>query len=76
MKSLRFVLSSCLLATGSAAAATYAIFVLSASADDWARYFPSYLANGYFSTMTAPRGTEALRPAATRRKIKVAPEVR
>jgi trehalose/maltose hydrolase-like predicted phosphorylase len=28
------------------------------SASDFDRYFPSYLANGYFSTMTAPRGTE------------------
>ena len=33
-------------------------FSLSASAQDFATYFPSYLANGYFSTMTAPRGTE------------------
>jgi protein-glucosylgalactosylhydroxylysine glucosidase len=33
-------------------------FALSASAADFDRYFPSYLANGYFSTMTAPRGTE------------------
>ena len=33
-------------------------FSLSASAEDFGRYFPSYLANGYFSTMTAPRGTE------------------
>jgi trehalose/maltose hydrolase-like predicted phosphorylase len=33
-------------------------FNLSASAADFANYFPSYLANGYFSTMTAPRGTE------------------
>jgi len=33
-------------------------FTLSASAADFDRYFPSYLANGYFSTMTAPRGTE------------------
>jgi trehalose/maltose hydrolase-like predicted phosphorylase len=33
-------------------------FTLSASAADFGRYFPSYLANGYFSTMTAPRGTE------------------
>jgi protein-glucosylgalactosylhydroxylysine glucosidase len=33
-------------------------FSLSASAQDFASYFPSYLANGYFSTMTAPRGTE------------------
>ena len=33
-------------------------FSLSASAEDFGRYFPSYLANGYFSAMTAPRGTE------------------
>ena len=33
-------------------------FTLSASAQDFGSYFPSYLANGYFSTMTAPRGTE------------------
>ncbi len=33
-------------------------FSLSASAQDFDTYFPSYLANGYFSTMTAPRGTE------------------
>jgi trehalose/maltose hydrolase-like predicted phosphorylase len=33
-------------------------FSLSASAKDFDSYFPSYLANGYFSTMTAPRGTE------------------
>ena len=58
MKSSVFILSSCLLATGSAVAATDSTFVLRASADDWDRYFPSYLANGYFSTMTAPRGTE------------------
>jgi len=33
-------------------------FSLSASAQDFGNYFPSYLANGYFSTLTAPRGTE------------------
>src|SRR5580693_49491 len=33
-------------------------FNLSASAQDFGNYFPSYLANGYFSTLTAPRGTE------------------
>src|SRR3984957_14284777 len=33
-------------------------FSLSASTQDFGNYFPSYLANGYFSTMTAPRGTE------------------
>jgi trehalose/maltose hydrolase-like predicted phosphorylase len=33
-------------------------FLLSAGPTDLEHYFPSYLANGYFSTMTAPRGTE------------------
>ena len=33
-------------------------FSLSATSQDFGNYFPSYLANGYFSTMTAPRGTE------------------
>jgi trehalose/maltose hydrolase-like predicted phosphorylase len=42
----------------SAPVADEATFSLSASAADFGNYFPSYLANGYFSTMTAPRGTE------------------
>jgi trehalose/maltose hydrolase-like predicted phosphorylase len=33
-------------------------FSLGATAEAFGNYFPSYLANGYFSTMTAPRGTE------------------
>ncbi len=33
-------------------------FILSAGPADFASYFPSYLANGFFSTITAPRGTE------------------
>jgi trehalose/maltose hydrolase-like predicted phosphorylase len=33
-------------------------FTLTARAEDFNSYFPSYLANGFFSTMTAPRGTE------------------
>src|SRR5882724_5075605 len=33
-------------------------FQLTATAKNFDSYFPSYLANGYFSTMTAPRGTE------------------
>lgn len=36
-------------------------FLLSASAKDFGSYFPGYLANGYFSTMTTPRGTEPAR---------------
>ncbi|TLY77674.1 MAG: glycoside hydrolase family 65 protein, partial [Gammaproteobacteria bacterium] len=34
-------------------------FLLTATSKDLDAYFPSYLANGYFSTMTAPRGTES-----------------
>src|ERR1700719_1453488 len=34
-------------------------FRLSATSRDFDAYFPSYLANGYWSTMTGPRGTEA-----------------
>jgi trehalose/maltose hydrolase-like predicted phosphorylase len=34
-------------------------FLLTATARDLDRYFPSYLANGYLSTMTGPRGTES-----------------
>jgi trehalose/maltose hydrolase-like predicted phosphorylase len=63
MRSLILVLPWLALAAGTAAAApTLATpdptFILSASAADFDSYFPSYLANGYFSTMTAPRGTE------------------
>ncbi len=46
-------------ATGAPAQAeTDPSFLLTAGAADLAAYFPSYLANGYFSTMTSPRGTE------------------
>ena len=37
---------------------TDASFRLTATAQDFGSYFPSYLANGYFSVMTSPRGTE------------------
>jgi len=33
-------------------------FVLTGSSADFDSYFPGYLANGYFSNMTSPRGTE------------------
>jgi trehalose/maltose hydrolase-like predicted phosphorylase len=33
-------------------------FRLTATAKDFGSYFPGYLANGYFSVMTSPRGTE------------------
>lgn len=42
-------------------AATDRSFLLTASSDNFGSYFPSYLANGYFSTMTSPRGTEPAR---------------
>ncbi|MDA3912582.1 MAG: glycoside hydrolase family 65 protein, partial [Oleiagrimonas sp.] len=32
-------------------------FRLTATHEDFGRYFPTYLANGYFSTMSTPRGT-------------------
>src|ERR1700734_661510 len=63
MRSLNLVLFWLASATGPALAAPAPAdpdptFNLSASAADFDSYFPSYLANGYFSTMTAPRGTE------------------
>lgn len=42
-------------------AATDPSFVLTGTSDNFGSYFPSYLANGYFSTMTTPRGTEPTR---------------
>ena len=42
----------------SAFSATDPSFLLTGTADNFGSYFPSYLANGYFSTMTSPRGTE------------------
>jgi len=50
-----------LLLSAAARAANDASFQLSAGFDDLADYFPGYLANGYLSTLTAPRGTEATR---------------
>ncbi|MGH8192014.1 MAG: glycosyl hydrolase family 95 catalytic domain-containing protein [Rhodanobacteraceae bacterium] len=38
--------------------ATDPSFLLTATSKDFGTYFPSYLANGYFSTMTSVRGTE------------------
>src|ERR1700722_9481795 len=58
MKALILVLPWLALAAGPAAANPESGFIISASAADFDNYFPSYLANGYFSTMTAPRGTE------------------
>ena len=47
--------------SAAAGAANDASFQLSAGFDDLPNYFPGYLANGYLSTLTAPRGTEATR---------------
>src|SRR5271169_5357603 len=58
MKPLNLILPWLTLAAGSALAGSDSSFSLGASAEDFGNYFPSYLANGYFSTMTAPRGTE------------------
>src|SRR5450432_4043683 len=58
MKSSILVLAGLTLAAGTALAAPDSSFSITASAADFDSYFPSYLANGYFSSMTAPRGTE------------------
>jgi protein-glucosylgalactosylhydroxylysine glucosidase len=58
MRPLILILPWLALAAGPAWAETDSSFILSAGAADFDQYFPSYLANGYFSTMTAPRGTE------------------
>jgi trehalose/maltose hydrolase-like predicted phosphorylase len=58
MKNWILVLPWLALAAGPVCAAPDSSFTLTATAADFDHYFPSYLANGYFSTMTAPRGTE------------------
>jgi hypothetical protein len=50
-----------LVAAASARGETDASFRLSAGLEDLPGYFPAYLANGYLSTLSAPRGTEATR---------------
>jgi trehalose/maltose hydrolase-like predicted phosphorylase len=52
------LLFAALAAASAAHAASDPSFTLTATADNFGSYFPSYLANGYFSTMTSPRGTE------------------
>ena len=44
---------------GTVNAPANASFLLTATSKDLPAYFPSYLANGYLLTMTAPRGTES-----------------
>jgi trehalose/maltose hydrolase-like predicted phosphorylase len=58
MKRIFFFLPWLALAGGPALSFPDSNFTLSATAKDFDNYFPSYLANGYFSTLTAPRGTE------------------
>ena len=55
------LLFAALAAASGAHAASDPSFTLTATADNFGSYFPSYLANGYFSTMTSPRGTEPAR---------------
>lgn len=47
-----------LAATTAHATTTDPSFTLTATSKDFDNYFPGYLANGYFSTLTGPRGTE------------------
>lgn len=50
-----------LLAAATARGESDASFRVSAGLEDLPAYFPAYLANGYFSMLSAPRGTEATR---------------
>ena len=47
-----------LIAAAPAVAATDPSFLLTATAKDFASYFPAQLGNGYQSTLSSPRGTE------------------
>lgn len=47
-----------LIAFSAAHAADDPTFTLTATSQDFDRYFPTMLANGYFATMSSPRGTE------------------
>src|SRR5450432_2491410 len=61
MISLRHLLLSSitlLLAATGTRAATDPSFLLTGTSKNFDSYFPSYLANGYFSTLTSLRGTE------------------
>ncbi len=54
----RFLMAAIGCVVLAAHAQTDPAFLLTATAQDLEKYFPSYLANGYVSTMTGPRGTE------------------
>ena len=56
--SSRVMVACLVLIAGRACAASDPSFLLSANLQDLNAYFPGQIANGYFSTMTAPRGTE------------------
>jgi protein-glucosylgalactosylhydroxylysine glucosidase len=58
MKLWTLVLPWLMLAAAPLRAASESSFILRASSADFDNYFPSYLANGYFSTITGQRGTE------------------
>ncbi len=58
MKFRRTLATCLLLAATPAFADTDASFLLTGTSKNFDTYFPSYLANGYFSTMTSVRGTE------------------
>src|SRR5215470_16869026 len=53
----RYAALALLLAAGNGFASDPS-FTLTATSENFGTYFPSYLANGYFSTMTSVRGTE------------------
>jgi len=57
---IRSICLACLtFASAAAFADTDPSFLLTGTSKNFDAYFPSYLANGYFSTMTSVRGTEA-----------------
>ena len=58
MKSSRLIVASLALMLSHVCAAADPSFLLTANLQDLNTYFPGQLANGYFSSMTAPRGTE------------------
>lgn len=58
VKSSRLIAAWLALMASPAWAASDPSFLLTANLKDLNAYFPGQIANGYFSTMTAPRGTE------------------
>jgi trehalose/maltose hydrolase-like predicted phosphorylase len=56
---IRHLCLACLFISTATFADTDPSFLLTGTSKDFDSYFPSYLANGYFSTMTSVRGTEA-----------------